>query len=54
LRTRLFIFSTFASDLVFLAFMLAGVLRWKEPRRKGGIWWVLYTQVKLTVPKLAQ
>jgi len=44
LRTRLFIFSTFLSDLVFLAFMLAGVLRWKEPRMKGGIWWLLYTQ----------
>jgi len=24
--------------------MLIGVLRWKEARQKGGVWWVLYTQ----------
>jgi len=44
LRNRIYIFSTFISDLAFLAFTLTGVLRWKTSRQKDGIWWLLYTQ----------
>jgi len=27
--------------------MIAGVLRWRNIRGRGGIWWVLYTQASL-------
>ncbi|KAH8990045.1 hypothetical protein EDB86DRAFT_3080610 [Lactarius hatsudake] len=29
---------------VLLALMLTGLLRWENARRKGGIWWLLFTQ----------
>ncbi|KAI9462185.1 hypothetical protein F5148DRAFT_1286458 [Russula earlei] len=48
-ETRVAILSTFTTDLVLLALMLSGVLRWKEGRQKGGIWWVLYKQGLLWV-----
>ncbi|KAH8980783.1 hypothetical protein EDB92DRAFT_259191 [Lactarius akahatsu] len=35
---------SFVTDLVLLALMLIGLLRWENARRKGGIWWLLYTQ----------
>ena len=30
--------------------MLIGVLRWREARQRGGIWWVLYKQVVPSYP----
>jgi hypothetical protein len=45
LQARTFIFSTFATDLMLLALMLVGVLRWKIDCEMGRIWWVLFTQV---------
>jgi len=42
--TRVTILSSFITDLVLLSLMLSGILRWKEGRQKGGIWWVLYKQ----------
>ncbi|KAH8978229.1 hypothetical protein EDB86DRAFT_2836965 [Lactarius hatsudake] len=35
---------SFVTDLALLALMLIGLLRWENARRKGGIWWLLYTQ----------
>lgn len=49
-HTVISILSTFITDLVLLSLMLIGVLRWKEARQKGGVWWVLYTQVGLSHP----
>jgi hypothetical protein len=47
LHTRFIIFSTVITDLVLLGLMLSGVLRWKEARRRGGVWWLLLKQVSL-------
>ena len=44
-HTKISTFSTFTTDAALLALMLTGVWRWKEPREKGGVWWLLYTQV---------
>ncbi|KAH9047047.1 hypothetical protein EDB84DRAFT_1673779 [Lactarius hengduanensis] len=44
LETRANILVTFVTDLVLLALMLTGLLRWDNARQKGGIWWLLYTQ----------
>jgi hypothetical protein len=30
--------------------MFSGILRWKGSRERGGIWWLLYTQVSLAYP----
>jgi len=38
------IFSSFATDLLLLVLMLIGILRWKEVRQQGSVWWVLYMQ----------
>ena len=43
--TKISTFSTFITDVALLALMFTGVWRWKEPREKGGVWWLLYTQV---------
>ncbi|KAH9966896.1 hypothetical protein BC827DRAFT_707040 [Russula dissimulans] len=43
-RTSIIGLSAFITDFVLLALMLAGVLRWPNSRRRGGIWWLLYTQ----------
>ncbi|KAI0256382.1 hypothetical protein BJV78DRAFT_1278883 [Lactifluus subvellereus] len=43
-HTKISIFSTFITDLILLALMLIGLLRWQEARQRGGIWWLLYTQ----------
>lgn len=48
LDTRITIFSSFITDLVFLSLMLIGVLRWKRARHMGGIWRVMYTQVGIS------
>jgi hypothetical protein len=45
-HARLYVFSTFITDLVLLALMLAGVLRWCSIRGRGEIWQLMYTQVK--------
>ncbi|KAI9436272.1 hypothetical protein H4582DRAFT_2099969 [Lactarius indigo] len=42
--TRINILVSFVTDLVLLALMLTGLLRWENARLKGGIWWLLYTQ----------
>ncbi|KAH9173131.1 hypothetical protein EDB89DRAFT_808837 [Lactarius sanguifluus] len=44
LETRTNILASFVTDLVLLALMLTGLLRWENARRKGGIWWLLFTQ----------
>jgi len=44
LRARICIISTFISDLVLLALMVSGVLRWKGVHDKSGTWWLLYKQ----------
>ncbi|KAH9041778.1 hypothetical protein EDB85DRAFT_1381440 [Lactarius pseudohatsudake] len=44
LETRTNILASFITDLVLLVLMLTGLLRWENARRKGGIWWLLYTQ----------
>ncbi|KAH8980778.1 hypothetical protein EDB92DRAFT_2107125 [Lactarius akahatsu] len=44
LETRTNIIVSFVTDLVLLALMLTGLLRWENARRKGGIWWLLFTQ----------
>ncbi|KAI9436280.1 hypothetical protein H4582DRAFT_466502 [Lactarius indigo] len=43
-ETRTNILVSFVTDLVLLALMLTGLLRWENSRLKGGIWWLLYTQ----------
>jgi hypothetical protein len=42
----IFVLSTFITDLVLLALMLIGALRWHNSRR-GRIWWLLYMQANL-------
>ncbi|KAI9462184.1 hypothetical protein F5148DRAFT_1377172 [Russula earlei] len=49
LHTRTFIFSTFFTDIVFLVLMLSGIRRWRDLRRGGGIWSLLYKQSLLWV-----
>ncbi|KAH9041761.1 hypothetical protein EDB85DRAFT_1379440 [Lactarius pseudohatsudake] len=44
LKTSTNIIVSFVTDLVLLALMLIGLLRWENARRKGGIWWLLFTQ----------
>ncbi|KAH9999662.1 hypothetical protein BJV74DRAFT_166007 [Russula compacta] len=44
LHNRISIFCTFTTDLILLALMLAGVLRWKGEGESGYLWWLLYTQ----------
>ncbi|KAH9032848.1 hypothetical protein EDB85DRAFT_1162722 [Lactarius pseudohatsudake] len=43
-ETKTNILVTFVTDLVLLALMLIGLLRWENARLKGGVWWLLYTQ----------
>ncbi|KAH9969917.1 hypothetical protein BC827DRAFT_1163984, partial [Russula dissimulans] len=43
-HSNIIILSTFFTDLVLLSLMFAGLLRWRNSRRRGGIWWTLYTQ----------
>ncbi|KAH9969922.1 hypothetical protein BC827DRAFT_48052 [Russula dissimulans] len=42
--SNIVILSTFIMDLVILLLMLSGVLRWRNSRRRGGMWWLLYMQ----------
>jgi len=41
------VLSTFLTDFSILALMFTGVLRWRNIRGRGGVWWVLYTQASL-------
>jgi len=43
-HTKISLMTTFISDLLLLALMLVGVLRWHEARERGSVWWLLYTQ----------
>ncbi|KAH9036284.1 hypothetical protein EDB84DRAFT_1483201 [Lactarius hengduanensis] len=43
-ETKTNILVTFITDLVLLALMLTGLLRWKNSHQRGGVWWILYTQ----------
>jgi hypothetical protein len=45
--SNIVILSTFIMDLVILLLMLSGVLRWRNSRRRGGMWWLLYMQASL-------
>jgi hypothetical protein len=49
-HTKISIFTTLITDVILLTLMLIGVLRWKESREKGGVWWLLYTQVSPSHP----
>jgi hypothetical protein len=49
MHTRISIISTFVSDLMLLALMLSGILRWKGSRESSGTWWLLYKQVSLSL-----
>jgi len=46
-HVNILVLSTFIIDFSILALMVAGVLRWRNIRGRGGIWWVLYTQASL-------
>jgi len=52
LHARIGIFSTFITDLVLLVLMLSGILRWKGAHGRGGLWWLMYTQVSFAHPTL--
>jgi hypothetical protein len=41
------VLSTFITDFSILTLMVAGILRWRKIRGRGGIWWVLYTQASI-------
>ncbi|KAH9173128.1 hypothetical protein EDB89DRAFT_808256 [Lactarius sanguifluus] len=43
-ETKTNILVTFVTDLVLLALMLIGLLRWENARQRGGVGWLLYTQ----------
>ncbi|KAH9173110.1 hypothetical protein EDB89DRAFT_2229013 [Lactarius sanguifluus] len=43
-ETKINILVSFATDLVLLALMLTGLLRWENAHQRGGIWWLLFTQ----------
>lgn len=45
--TKTNILVTFITDWVLLSLMFIGLLRWENANQKGGIWWLLFTQVKL-------
>jgi hypothetical protein len=49
-HNKIGVFSTFITDILLLALMLVGVLRWREVRQRGSIWWLLYAQVSLSHP----
>jgi hypothetical protein len=48
---RITILSSLITDVVLLSLMLIGVLRWKKARLTGGIWRIMYQQVR--IPHLA-
>ena len=48
--TRINFITLYITDLVFLSLMLFGVLRWKEAHMAGGIWRLMYTQVRISHP----
>ncbi|KAH8990039.1 hypothetical protein EDB86DRAFT_1824391 [Lactarius hatsudake] len=43
-ETKINILVSFVTDLVLLALMLTGLLRWENAHRGGGVWWLLFTQ----------
>ncbi|KAH9015575.1 hypothetical protein EDB84DRAFT_1567634 [Lactarius hengduanensis] len=43
-ETKINILVSFVTDLVLLALMLTGLLRWENAHQRGGIWWLLFTQ----------
>ena len=45
MNDRIVAIASYITDLVLLTLMLFGVFRWKEARRTGGIWSLMYTQV---------
>jgi hypothetical protein len=47
---RIVILSSFITDIVLLSLMLFGVFRWKQASLMGGIWRVMYTQVRVSNP----
>jgi hypothetical protein len=40
-------FSSFITDILLLSLLLLGAWRWKADHMKGGIWGLMYTQVRL-------
>lgn len=44
--TKINIVVTTITDWVLLVLMFIGLLRWKKTHQRGGIWWLLYTQVR--------
>ncbi|KAH9056780.1 hypothetical protein EDB87DRAFT_1833528, partial [Lactarius vividus] len=43
-ETKINVIVSFANDLVLLALMLTGLLRWETAHQRGGIWWLLFIQ----------
>jgi hypothetical protein len=47
---RITILSSILTDIVLLSLMIFGVLRWKQARLMGGIWRIMYAQVRIPHP----
>jgi hypothetical protein len=47
---RIVILSSFITDIALLTLMLIGIFRWKQANLMGGIWGVMYTQVRISNP----
>ncbi|KAH9069363.1 hypothetical protein EDB83DRAFT_2314400 [Lactarius deliciosus] len=43
-ETKINFLVTFITDLVLLALMLTGLLRWENAHQRGSVWWLLYAQ----------
>lgn len=47
LKVKFSVISIISTEVVLLVLMLVGLLRWRS-RGKGGLWQLLFTQVKLS------
>jgi hypothetical protein len=52
--TKINILVTFITDWVLLTLMFIGLLRWENSHQRGGIWWLLFTQVNLFSSRILQ
>jgi hypothetical protein len=49
LKNRIPLLSLLVTDVVLLTLMLFGVLHWKAAHLRGGIWGLMYTQVRFSI-----
>jgi hypothetical protein len=47
---RIVILSSFITDIALPTLMLIGIFRWKQANLMGGVWGVMYTQVRISNP----